>query len=46
MNSLLGTVKSNQLCKKLFVTSLLRGVNTQNHKDLQLIRLFCFSQLK
>ena len=46
MSSLLGTVRSNQLCKKVFFTTLLGGVSTQSHKNLQSVRLFCFSQLK
>ena len=46
MNLLLGTVKSNQLRKKVFFTTLLRGVNTQNHKNLRSVRLFSFSKLK
>ena len=46
MNLLLGTVGSNQLCKKVFLTNLLGGVSTQSHKNLQSVRLFCFSQLK
>ena len=29
MNSLLGKVRSNQLCKKVFTTTLIRGVTTQ-----------------
>ena len=46
MNLLLSTVRSNQLCKKVFFTTLLGGVSTQNHKNLQSVRLFYYSQLK
>ena len=45
MNSLLETVTSNQQCKKVFLTTILGGVNTQNHKNVRSVRLFCFSQL-
>ena len=46
MNLLLGTVRSYQLCKKVFLANLLGGVSTQSHKNMQSVRLFCFSQLK
>ena len=46
MNLLSGTVRSNQLRKKVFLTTLLGEVSTQSQKHLQAVRLFCFSQLK
>ena len=46
MNLLLGTVRSNQLRKKVFLTTLLGGVSTQSHNNLQSVRLFCLIQLK
>ena len=46
MNSFPGMVRRNQLCKKVFLTTLLQGVNSENHKNLWSVPLFSFGQLK